>query len=165
MKNIVLRQLSPADGKDVYDMLQHIEASENDFTNPVHGMNYENYKEWLKEQDCWSRGENLPAGYVTMTIFWLIADGIPVGIGKIRHGLTPASREEGGNIGYAVDSRCRGNGYGTVLLGCLLHKAEDMGIKERLITIKKFNYASKKAVEKNGCKLTSETDGWWYYYI
>lgn len=165
MKNIVLRQLSPADGKDVYDMLQHIEASENDFTNPVYGMDYENYKEWLKEQDCWSRGENLPSGYVSMTIFWLTADGIPVGIGKIRHCLTPASRMEGGNIGCAIDSRYRGNGFGTIILGKLFLKAEEMGIKERLITIKKFNYASKKAVEKNGWQLTSETENWWYYYI
>ena len=45
MKNFELRQLSPTDGEDIYDMLQHIEASENDFTNPVHGMDYEKYKE------------------------------------------------------------------------------------------------------------------------
>ena len=55
-----LRQLSPMDGVDVYRMLQHIGVEENAFTNPANGMSYDVFKDWLVQQDHWSRGEDLP---------------------------------------------------------------------------------------------------------
>ena len=42
-----LRQLAPSDGKDVYNMLQHIGEEENAFKNPVKRMSYDEYKTWL----------------------------------------------------------------------------------------------------------------------
>ena len=64
---IKLIQITPFDGEQYYEMLQHIGRQENDFTNPVHDMNYKEFKVWLKQQDDWSRGENLPQGYVPQT--------------------------------------------------------------------------------------------------
>ena len=161
-RNIELIQLSPDDGSMHYDLLQHIGRQENDFTNPVYGMGYEEFKSWLKQQDDWSRGDNLPEGYVPQVCFWLIVDGIPVGFGKIRLGLTERSRLEGGNIGYAIDSRQRGKGYGSMLLGLLLRKAKELNLCTPLITVRKFNNASKRVAESNGAKVIKETDKWWY---
>ena len=162
---IELRQLSPSDGEDCYNLLQHIGREENDFTNPVHDMNYDQFKLWLKQQDDWSRGENLPCGYVPQICFWLVEDNIPVGFGKIRLGLTEKSRIEGGNLGYAIDSRHRGKGLGSKLLQLLIVKTKEMKIKAPLVTVKKFNYASKKVAEHNGGKLIKETESWWYFEI
>lgn len=161
-KNIILRQLSPEDGQDCYHLLQMIGEKENDFTNPVYGMSYEQFKDWLKEQDDWSRGNNLPSGYVPQICYWLVVENTPVGFGKIRQGLTPQSRKEGGNIGCAIGSSFRGKGYGTKFIELLIAKAKEMNVPEILITIKKYNYASKQMVENNGGKVFQETEGWWY---
>lgn len=164
-KKYELIQLSPFDGEVFYEMLQHIGRQENDFTNPVHDMTYDEFKLWLKRQDDWSKGKNLPQGYVPQVCYWLIVDGKPVGFGKIRMGLTEQSRLEGGNLGYAVDSRQRGNGYGSKLLELLLIKAKEFELTNPLITVKKYNIASKRVAELNGAKLIKETEGWWYLEV
>lgn len=163
MKMIHLCQLSPLDGKNVYEMLQNIGFEENAFTNPVNGMSYENFENWLVQQDKWSRSEELPQGYVGQTIFWLYDNSIPVGIGKIRHALTDHSRRIGGNIGYAISSTYRGKGYGTIMLELLLDKAKEMNLKETLLTVEKNNLASKRVIEKNGGKLIDETAERWFF--
>lgn len=165
MNSLYLQKLSLADSLDCYNLLQRIGEKENDFTNPVHGKKYEEYKEWLAQQDAWSREENLPNGYIGQTCFWLLSDGIVVGLGKIRHGLTEQSRKEGGNIGIAIDPRQRGKGLATKFIDLLLAKANEMNIGEILITVKKYNYPSKIAFEKNGCKVLKETEDWWYLTI
>ena len=156
--NLILKQLSPSDGVNCFHMLQHIEKEENAFTNPVNGMSFDEFKEWLDQQHNWSMGKNLPTGYVGQTIFWLFENDIPVGIGKIRHSLTEQSRKKGGNIGYAISSEYRGHGYGYMLLKELLQKANDMGIKEKILTVEKNNIASKKIIEKNGGTLYDENE-------
>lgn len=162
MNDFFLRQLSPFDGEEAYEVLQCIGEIENDFTNPVHGKSYDEYKKWLKQQDDWSRKENLPHGYIGQTCFWLVANGTIVGLGKIRHGLTERSRVEGGNIGIAIDPNRRGKGLATKFISLLLAKAKEMKVGEILITVKKYNYPSKVAFEKNNCRVFKETDGWWY---
>ena len=163
--NFILQQLSPSDGTEAYDLLQRIGEMENDFTNPIHGKSFDEYKEWLRQQDAWSREEGLPKGYVGQTCFWLVADSVIVGFGKIRHGLTARSREEGGNIGIAIDSNQRGKGLGAVFAGLLIKKAKDMKVGEILVTVKKNNFPSKRSFEKNGCFVFKETETWWYLTI
>ena len=79
-----IRQLSIADGRDVFDMLKRIGRDENHFQNPVHDMDYNQYKKWLIEQDDWSHERNLPEGYVGQTSFWMYVDNQPVAFGKIN---------------------------------------------------------------------------------
>ena len=158
-----LQQLTVSDGMDVYNMLQHIDEEENAFRNPVKGMSFDEYKRWLIQQDAWSKGEQLPLGYVAQTCYWLIIDGKPVGFGKIRHAITPASRQKGGNIGYAISSEYRGKGLGTLLLSLLLKKASEMKITEILLTVEKYNVASKKVVEKNGGHLVAENQDRFFF--
>lgn len=159
----LLQQLSPNDGVEGYKLLQRIGKDENAFTNPVNGMTFEEYKVWLKQQDDWAREINLPNGYVGQTCYWFIVDGIPIGIGKIRHALTNHSRQIGGNIGYAISDKYRGKGYGTIVLKLLLEKAKDMNVKEKLLTVEKINPASKRVIEKNGGKLIDENEERWFF--
>ena len=161
-----LQKLSANDGEQIYRMLQNIGSCENSFFNPVHGMNHEEYKNWLVQQEDWSEGRNLPEGYVAQTIYWLINDdNIPVGIGKIRHALTEHSRKFGGNVGYAISSEYRGHGYGTVILRLLLEEARKMKLEEILLTVDKFNCASKRVIEANGGILFDENSERWYFRI
>lgn len=162
---LYLKQLSETDGIDIYNMLQNIGQDENEFKNPVKSMNYIEFKEWLVQQNQWAHEMNLPKGYVKQTIFWLYDDFIPVGIGKIRHYLTENSRKIGGNIGYAISMSERGKGYGTELLKLLKIKCDSMNIKERLLTVEKYNPASKRAIEKAGGSFIKEDKERWYFSI
>jgi len=165
MAMIKLKKLQISDGRDIYDMLQTISTNENEFKNPVNGMNFDTYKDWLVEQDKWSKEIDLPDGYVGQTIFWLYDDNRPVGVGKIRHKLTPSSRVAGGNIGYAISSLERGKGYGKVLISLLKEQCVEMKIEERLLTVEKYNPASKAVIEKCGGKLIKENDERWFFTI
>ena len=158
-----LRRLAIDDGIEVYDMLQRIGSCENEFKNTANGLSFYEYKKWLAKQDVWSRGEELPAGYVPQTIFWLYDDEKIVGMGKIRHALNKNSRYIGGNIGYAIDPLFRGKGYGTQLLKLLVKKAREMKIGEIILTVEKYNPASKKVVEKAGGHMSKETNERWYF--
>ena len=163
MSSVELLQLSPEDGMEVYEMLQRLGPSENAFNNEVNGMTYEEYKDWLIERDAWSRGELLPDGYVKQWIYWLVAEGRPVGFGKLRERATEHSRLFGGNIGFAVDPLARGKGYGSKLFALLLEKAKEKGIHEVFSTVEKYNYRSKHVHEKCGGKLVKEDDVRWYF--
>lgn len=161
-----LRKLSSNDGEQMYLMLQNIGSCENSFSNPVHGMGYEKYKQWLVQQEEWSEGLNLPKGYVAQTIYWLMDDNnVPVGIGKIRHALTDNSRKNGGNVGYAISSEYRGHGYGTIILKLLVAEAKKMKLEEIMLTVDKYNNASKRVIEANGGILFNENSERWYFHI
>lgn len=142
-----------------------IDRRENDFTNDVKDMPYEEFPEWCKLQYEYANGRLLPAGYVPQSIYWLYIDGEPVGIGKIRWKLTETSREAGGNIGYAISRQYRGHGYGTILLKSLIDIAKSGNCPELLATVKKYNYASKRVMEKCSGELVRETDERWYYRL
>ena len=160
---LYLRKLSSADDRNIFNMLKTISAQENAFTNPVYDMEFEQFKQWLIQQERWAKNRDLPAGFVGQSIYWLFDKDIPVGIGKIRYELTSFSREKGGNIGYAISSKYRGRGYGNEILKLLLQEAKKLKVKEVLLTVEKYNYASKKVIENNGGKLFKETEARWYF--
>ena len=158
-----LQNLSINDGKDVFDMLKRIGSNENSFKNPVHDMDFKQFKDWLIESALHAHGKNLPKGYVRQSIYWLVSDNKPIGIGKIRYALTEESRKNGGNIGYAIDPIYRNLGYGSILLSKLISQAKALNIKEILLTVDKGNVYSKKVVEKNGGVLFKENSERWYF--
>lgn len=158
-----LRKLSRHDGMDVFEMLKGIQGVENSYTNPTYEMTFEEFKKWLLVQEQWDRGEELPPGYVAQSVFWLFDEDKPVGMGKIRHGLTEESRKNGGNIGYAISLPYRGKGYGSILLKMLIDEAKIIGVEEILLTIDMGNNASKSVCEKNGGILFDKNQDRYYY--
>lgn len=160
---LTLQQLSPEDDNRFYELLQRIGKNENAFSNPVSGMTFDQYKKWLKEWDSWSKGDSLPDGFVPQVSYWLMYKGEPVGFGKIRHDLTESSRAFGGNIGYAIDPNHRGKGFASEFLRLMLIKAREMNVQEILLTVEKYNYASKRVCEKNSGELCGENELRWFF--
>lgn len=151
---IELRPLSACDGEDVYNMLQEMPQDENGYVNGVHGMSYEEYKAWLCREEANAKKTDLEDGWkVPQSTYWLYADGKPVGQGRIRHFLTDALMEAGGNIGYAIRPSARGRGYGSILLQKLMKEAAGMGINRALVTVHNGNAASIRVALKNGGEL------------
>lgn len=153
-----LRPLSVNDGKDIYEFLQRLGPEEYGFVNKVNGMTYEAYQAWLVRQADMAKGIGLEDQMVPQSTFWLLEDGVPVGIGRIRHRLTDALREAGGVIGYGIDPPHRGRGCGKELLHLLLQEARRMGMTELLLTVRLGNIASRKVAEGCGGVLVREND-------
>lgn len=153
-----LQQLSAFDGALVYRLLQRIPRVENGFYNMVSGLGYHAYKQWLLRQEEIAAGIDLEDGMVEQTIYWLYAGYLPIGIGKLRHRLTPELRETGGNISYSILEKYRGRGYGKVLLGELLKEARRLELEEILVTAYSYNKSSIHVALHNGGQIIRTTD-------
>jgi predicted acetyltransferase len=115
------------------------------------------FSEFLRQLDAWSRGEDLPAGFVPHSTFWLVRDDVEVvGVSNLRHRLTDELKIDGGNIGYGIRPSARGRGFANVLLRNTLDRARAMGLAEALLTCGKGNYASASTIVRNGGVLVSE---------
>lgn len=103
-----------------------------------------------------ARGEDLPAGYVPQTTYWLVDGGEFIGGVRIRHMLNDHLREIGGHIGYNIRPSKRGRGYGKKILELALPKAKELGIDRVLLTCDVDNEPSRKIIEKNGGVLENQ---------
>ena len=163
MSGLELRPLSTEDGHMVYRLLQRIPAHENGFYNEANGLSYKEYKKWLFRRIEIEKGINLKEGMVKESIYWFLLNEIPIGIGKLRHSLTPALEQYGGNLSYSITPKQRNNGYGTILLGFLLQEARRLEIPGLLVTIYNYNYPSEKVILKNEGICFQKTDLRSYY--
>ena len=154
-----LRRLCAEDGQDLYEMLQELPADENGYLNSVYGKTFEEYKNWLKKAAAAAEQEGIVDGWkVPSSTFWLFENGRPVGMGRVRHILTDALRENGGNVGYSIRPDARGRGLGKKLLALLLEKCKDLGVAEVLLTIQNHNRPSIGVALANGGKIKKITE-------
>ena len=163
---IALKEAALTDGKDVYDMLLEIGEGENGFGNSAHGVAYEDFPAYLKRQIEIACSIGLdPTWQVPQTLYWLLIDGRPVGIGKLRSYLNDRLLKSGGHIGYCIRPTERGKGYGNTILAELLRQAHEKGIKDALLTCDEANIPSRKTIERNNGELESTEDGKCRYWI
>ena len=114
----------------------------------------EQFKDWkdtiFQTYNERRKGINLKSGYVPDTTFWLVENGEFIGLGSVRHRLTPALESFGGHIGYMIRPSRWNQGYGTLQLKLLLDEAARLGIEKALLTCSIYNPGSAKVMEKNG---------------
>ena len=103
-------------------------------------------------------GRNLPEGWVPESVFWLVDGNDYLGTGSLRHRLTPALEQFGGNIGYAIRPSRWNMGYGTEQLRLLLVEARALGLSKVLLTCDDSNIASARVMENNGAVLQDTID-------
>lgn len=162
---VELRKLAKNDGREIYDMLQEIGPGENGFGNCGFNIAYEQFTEYLDKNINFSEGIGLDKKYVPQTIYWLIVNDKPVGIGKLRHYLNDNLKIVGGHIGYSIRPSERKNGYGNLILKEILKEAQKMNIDEVLLTCDEINIPSRKVIEKNNGVLESMENGECKYWI
>ena len=163
---IEIRKLSVHDGQDIYDMLQELPADENGFVNSVNGKTYAEYQAWLQGAARSAEQTGLIDGWkVPQTTFWLLENGRPVGMGKVRHLLTDALREHGGNVGYAIRPSARDRGLGKAFVALLVDECRKMGVPQVLLTIQNHNLPSIRVALANGGRTEKVTEDRHFIWI
>lgn len=102
-------------------------------------------------------GLDLPPGYVPSSTYWLIDGDEIVGVGRLRHRLTPALERNGGHVGGAINPGERGRGLGNdVLRLTLARSATELGLSEALVTTHASNAVASRSVVSVGGELINE---------
>ena len=83
------------------------------------------FEGYLRVVDAWTRGEEIPPGWVAVSTFWLIDDDAEyVGSTNVRHILNDYLRDYGGHIGYTIRPTRRRQGHGTEICRLALIEAK-----------------------------------------
>lgn len=146
-------------------MIREIGTGENGFINDGYNMSNTDFTGYLARSVNTSKGIGLEPAWTPQTKFWLVVNGRPVGIGKLRHYLNDNLRKIGGHIGYCIRPSERGKGLGIILLYEMLKKARELNIPRALITCNETNTASRRVIENNGGKLDKIAGDECYYWI
>lgn len=160
---LYLKAMNPEDAAAEYACLQDL-PSENGFENEAYGISFERFvQEEIPKRLRASQGQDLPAGRVPDTHYFLWDEGTAVALFKVRHYLNDALREGSGHMGYGVRRTCRGRGYATRGLALAIQKAREMVPENELyLSVDKENLASLRAQLKNGAYIHHQ-DGEKYY--
>ena len=164
---LYLTEANLQDIEKEYLFVRDIPANENGFTNDYSGISRQNFESVaLPNLINYSRGQNLPEGYVPETFFFLWKEDEIIGQFRVRHHLCESLRTGAGHIGYYIKPEFRGRGYGTEGLRLTLEVActiipED----EFYLRVNKDNPASLKAMLKNGGYIHSEDESKYYVRI
>jgi predicted acetyltransferase/predicted GNAT family N-acyltransferase len=162
---IELKKLTLDDGYDKLAMLREIGPGENGFENDGYDLDENGFHDFLRQNLDMAQGIGLKPEWVPQTRFWLLDDGYPVGVGKLRHYLTDKLRSNGGHIGYCIRPSARGKVYGGMILRALLQQAQTLGIPRALLTCNESNLLSRRVIENNGGILAGLSDGHCTYWI
>lgn len=162
---VLLKELSIKESKEIYDMALEIGPGENGFVNSLYTASEDAFSEKILRYHDMARGLNLESPLVPQTIYWLYIDGYPSGYGKLRHYLNGKLLEHGGHIGYVIRPSCRNKGFGKLILRELLSRASEMNIDNVLLTCDEVNMPSRKIIEANKGLLTELSEGVCKYWI
>lgn len=162
---VLLKELSMQEEKEIHDMVLEIGPGENGFINSLYTASKDTFSEKILRYHDMARRLNLESHLVPQTIYWLYIDGYPSGYGKLRHYLNEKLLEHGGHIGYVIRPSCRNKGFGKLILRELLRRASEINIDNVLLTCDEVNIPSRKIIEENNGILTELSEGVCKYWI
>lgn len=163
---LYLKEINFDDIEKEFLFVRDIPFDENGFTNPWHGCTREDFDEVVRKRIAFSKGEELPEGYVPESFFYLWKEDVIVGEFRIRHFLCDSLREGAGHIGYFIGKEYRGKGYATEGLRLTLELAREIVPEEEIyLRVNKDNPASLKVMLKNGSRIDHEDETKYYVRV
>jgi len=113
---------------------------------------FENTQDWIDQVQALKTPETVPPGLVPSSQYIYVreSDGKIVGVIQIRHCFNEYLEKYAGHIGYSVCPSERQKGYATQMLGLVLPKCRELGIKKVLVSCVKGNAGSRGAILNNG---------------
>lgn len=146
---IKLINLSLKHDLELYKMYQDIPKEEIGSTNPINGMDYNEYSEKIEE---YIRNETVIDEKLntTTTRYVLYKDDYPIGEAGIRTTLNDYWINRGSQIFYKIRISERNKGYGNIILKLALKECKKVGMKQVRINCNDNNIKSKSIILKNG---------------
>ena len=129
------------------------ETSDTQLNKPQENQSFEEFVQQLVDNEV---GKNLPEGWVSATMLWLLDNNEIIGRIHIRHELNEYLFKYGGHIGYYIKPSKRNMGYGKKILELSLIEAKELGLTKVLVTCDDDNLGSKKIIEANGGMLENK---------
>lgn len=162
-----LRAANWNDAEKEYAYIAQLPENENGFTNPYIGITRESFMEWaLPRMINYSRGIDLPEGYVPCTEYFLWRGDDIVGLFRLRHILNDTLRNGSGHIGYGIKEEYRGHGYASLGLKLAINEAKKIiDEKEIYMSVNKNNAPSLRVQLKNGAYIHHEDEKKYYTRI
>lgn len=157
---LYLKEANWEDIEKEYEYITNLAEDENGFTNADYGVSRAEFEDTvLPKYINYSKGIDLPEGFVPETDFFLWKDDTIIGLFRIRHELNDFLRKGPGHIGYGIHKKYRGKGYATEGLRLAIEKAWEI-IKEDEIymSVHKDNLASLQVQKKNGAYIHHEDE-------
>lgn len=150
-----------------YLFIRDMPIDENGMTNEWYGISREEFENIaLKQMIAFSKGEDLPEGYVPETYLFLWDDDEIVGHFRIRHYLCESLRVGAGHIGYCIKKECRGKGYGKEGLHLTLQIARTIIPEDEIyLRVNRDNTPSLKVMLHNGGYIVGEDEMKYYVRI
>lgn len=164
---LYLKEINDKDMEKEFLFVRDMPVDENGFTNKWNGITCEDFEKIaLKEMIAFSKGQDLPDGFVPETFLFLWNDDEIVGQFRIRHYLCESLRTGGGHIGYFIKKKCRGKGFAKEGLRLTLSIARTIiSENEIYLRVNKDNPASLKVMLHNGGYIKYEDERKYYVRI
>ena len=144
--------------QESYDRYIKELGSEERYPFPL-DFDYTDFSAYLSKVDEFSKGNNLPEGYVQSSTLWLISNDEIVGITNVRHRLNPSIERCGGHIGLSIKPSERGKNLGKALMKMSIDfLSNNLGVKTIHIHCYKNNAASSNTIKACGGVLHSEIE-------
>lgn len=164
---LYLRETNYEDIEKEFLFVRDMPINENGLTNEFHGISREDFEnKALSQMISFSKGENLPEGYVPETFLFLWNDDEIVGQFRIRHYLCESLRVGAGHIGYFIKKEFRGKGYGKEGLRQTLQVVRTIIPEDEIyLRVNKDNLASLQVMLHNGGYIEHEDEQKYYVRI
>ena len=164
---IYIKEANYEDIEKEYLFIRDMPIDENGMTNEWYGISREEFEDIaLKQMIAFSKGEDLPEGYVPETYLFLWDDDEIVGHFRIRHHLCESLRVGAGHIGYCIKKECRGKGYGKEGLHLTLQIARTIIPEDEIyLRVNRDNTPSLKVMLHNGGYIVGEDEMKYYVRI
>lgn len=155
-----LRKINVQDSVAQWEFITSLPADENGFTNPYHGISYDDYlKNALPTLISYEHPVDMPEWFVPESFFYLWDNDCLLGEFRIRHRLSETLRTGAGHIGYSIRKDERGKGYGTAGLRLAVDIAKKIVPEEEIyLRVNRDNIASQKIMLKNGAYIVGEDE-------
>ncbi len=158
---LYLKPMNLDDAQKEYDFLKAT-PSEHGFSNNYDETSYEDFVAVeIPKRLAIAQGQNVPAGLVLDTYFFLWDDDRIVGLFKVRHHLNDGLRQGAGHIGYAIAPQERRKGYATRGLQLALEACKHLlppEEQEVYLSCAKDNPGSLGAMLRNGAYIHHSDD-------
>jgi predicted acetyltransferase len=161
-RDLELRPVRPEDERTFLEAVNEFRTEVPPWDFALGSKEGETFLQYIKRQEAWSRGEDLPPGFVAGGFYVGVVSGRVVGRVSIRYKLNEFLSKLGGHIGYGVRASERRRGYATRMLQLALPICRTHGIERALVTCDVDNVGSRGVIERCGgiCIATAASSRW-----